>query len=48
MAAGVKASDEVILPSFTFVATAEAVVLAGSKPVFIDINAETYTLSRSD
>src|SRR5664280_269202 len=34
MACGVKQGDEVILPSFTFVATAEAVVLAGGKPVF--------------
>ena len=45
MAAGIKAGDEVILPSFTFVATAEAVVLAGGKPVFVDIDPETYTLS---
>jgi dTDP-4-amino-4,6-dideoxygalactose transaminase len=46
-AAGIKAGDEVILPSFTFVATAEAVVLAGGKPVFTDIDAETYNLSPS-
>jgi dTDP-4-amino-4,6-dideoxygalactose transaminase len=45
MAAGVKHGDEVILPSFTFVATAEAVVLAGGKPVFGDIDAKTYNLS---
>jgi len=45
MAAGVKIGDEVILPSFTFVATAEAVVMAGAKPVFADIDPETYTLS---
>jgi len=45
IAAGVKACDEVILPSFTFVATAEAVVLAGGKPVFVDIDAENYCLS---
>jgi dTDP-4-amino-4,6-dideoxygalactose transaminase len=44
-AAGVKLGDEVILPSFTFVATAEAVVLAGGKPVFADIEAETYNLA---
>jgi len=47
MACGVKQGDEVILPSFTFVATAEAVVLAGGKPVFTDINSETYNLSVS-
>jgi len=45
VAAGVKQGDEVILPSFTFVATAEAVVLANGKPVFTDIDPETYTLS---
>jgi perosamine synthetase len=44
-AVGVKAGDEVILPSFTFVATAEAVVLAGGKPIFADIDPETYNLS---
>jgi len=42
---GVKAGDEVVLPSFTFVATAEVVVFTGAKPVFVDINPETYTAS---
>jgi len=45
MAVGVKAGDEVICPSFTFVATAEAVALAGAKPVFADIDPKTYNLS---
>ena len=45
MAVGVKRDDEVILPSFTFVATVEAVVLAGGKPVFADIDPQTYNLS---
>lgn len=45
LAGDVKSGDEVILPSFTFIATAEAVVLAGGKPVFADIDPETYTLS---
>jgi dTDP-4-amino-4,6-dideoxygalactose transaminase len=45
VAAGVKQGDEVILPSFTFVATAEAAVMAGGKPVFADIDPETYHLS---
>lgn len=47
LAVGVKQGDEVILPSFTFVATAEAVVLAGAKPVFADIDPQTYNLSPS-
>jgi perosamine synthetase len=45
LAAGVKAGDEIILPAFTFVATAEAIVMAGAKPVFVDIDPKTYTLS---
>lgn len=36
--------DEVILPSFTFVATANAVVATGAKPVFIDIVKSSHTL----
>lgn len=44
-AAGVRQRDEIILPSFTFVATAEAVVFNKAKPVFADINPETYTVS---
>lgn len=47
MAIGVKHGDEVILPSFTFVATAEAVALAGAKPVFADIDPKTYNLAPS-
>jgi perosamine synthetase len=45
VAAGVKHGDEVILPSFTFVATAEVVVMIGAKPVFVDIDPATYTIS---
>lgn len=48
VAAGVKQDDEVILPSFTFVATAEAVVMAGGKPVFTDINPDTYNISPAE
>lgn len=43
--AGVKAHDEVILPSFTFVATAEVVAFVGAKPVFVDIDPTTYDIS---
>jgi perosamine synthetase len=48
LASGVKHGDEVILPSFTFVATAEAVVMAGGKPVFTDIDPETYNISPAE
>ena len=47
LSVGVSEGDEVILPSFTFVATAEMVVLTGAKPVFVDINPETYTIDPS-
>jgi len=36
--------DEVIMPSFTFVSTANAVVRCGAKPVFVDIRAETLNI----
>jgi perosamine synthetase len=45
LAAGVKRGDEVILPSFTFVATGEVVVMIGAKPVFVDIDPDTYNVS---
>ena len=48
MAIGIKTGCEVILPSFTFVATAEAVVLAGAKPIFVDIDPETYIISPTE
>ena len=43
-AAEVKRGDEVILPSLTFVATAEVVAMAGAKLVFVDIDPETYNV----
>jgi UDP-2-acetamido-2-deoxy-ribo-hexuluronate aminotransferase len=45
MAAGIGRGDEVIVPAFTFVATAEAVSLIGATPVFADINPHDYCLS---
>ena len=43
-ALGVGPGDEVIVPAFTFVATANAVLMAGAEPVFADIDAETFNL----
>ena len=39
-----KKNDEVIMPSYTFVSTANAFVLRGAKPVFIDINVENLNI----
>src|SRR3954470_22007506 len=44
LAAGIKAGDEVIVPSFTFAATANSVALTGATPVFADIDPATFTL----
>ncbi|MGC5584926.1 DegT/DnrJ/EryC1/StrS family aminotransferase [Ornithinimicrobium sp. W1665] len=44
LAAGIGAGDEVIVPSFTFAATANAVALTGARPVFADISADTFNL----
>lgn len=44
MAAGIHAEDEVIVPPYTFLATATAVVEANAVPVFADINLETFNL----
>ncbi|MDQ2836598.1 MAG: DegT/DnrJ/EryC1/StrS family aminotransferase [Actinomycetota bacterium] len=44
LAAGVKAGDEVIVPSFTFAATGNSVALAGATPVFVDISADSFCL----
>ena len=39
-----KPTDEVITTPFTFVATSNAIIIAGGKPVFVDIDPETYLI----
>jgi dTDP-4-amino-4,6-dideoxygalactose transaminase len=47
-ACGVRAGDEVLVPTFTFVATGSAVTALGAKPVFADIRPETYNLDPAE
>lgn len=42
--AGVKAGDEVLCPSLSFIATANAIAYAGATPVFVDIDESTYNM----
>ena len=46
-AVGVKAGDEVIVPPYTFIASATSVLTLGSIPVFVDIDPDTYNLDPS-
>ncbi len=47
MLCGAGPGDEVILPSFTFTSTANAVIRAGAKPVFVDIRPDTLNIDES-
>src|SRR6201995_2201396 len=46
--AGVKAGDEVICPSMSYVATANSIKYVGAKPVFAEVNPKTYNLDAED
>lgn len=45
IAAGIKEGDEIIVPSFSFAATANAVALTGAVPVFVDIDPKTFNIN---
>jgi dTDP-4-amino-4,6-dideoxygalactose transaminase len=44
MALGLKPGDEVITPSFTYIATTEVIALLGLKPVFVEVNKDTFCI----
>jgi len=44
----IKKGDEIIMPSYTFVSTANAFVLRGGKPVFVDIDPETLNIDPNE
>lgn len=48
MALGVERGDSVLVPSFTFAATAETVALLGAIPVFVDCDSKTFNMSIND
>lgn len=48
LALGVGPGDEVIVPSFTFVATANAVEYTGAQPVFCDVRPDTFNIDPED
>lgn len=45
MALGIKAGDEIVTTPFTFVSTAEVIVLLGAKPVFVDVEPDTGNIN---
>lgn len=47
-ASGIGPGDEVIVPSFTWISTANAVLYCGATPIFVDIDLETYNISLGD
>lgn len=44
MALGLKPGDEIITPSFTYIATTEVMALLGLKPVFVEVNPDTFCI----
>jgi UDP-2-acetamido-2-deoxy-ribo-hexuluronate aminotransferase len=48
MAIGAKPGDEILTPSFTYIATCEVIALLGLTPVFVEVDPDTFTIDPSD
>jgi dTDP-4-amino-4,6-dideoxygalactose transaminase len=48
LALGIGPGDEIIVPSHTFIATVTPAVILGARPVFVDVDPETYTMDPED
>ena len=48
MALGLQQGEEIIVPAFTYVATAEAIALLGLKPVMVDVDQKTFNINPSE
>ncbi|HRH03293.1 MAG TPA: DegT/DnrJ/EryC1/StrS family aminotransferase [Bacteroidia bacterium] len=48
VALGIKAGDEVLVPAFTWVSTANAIMYCGATPVFVDVNPVTFNVDPAD
>ncbi len=48
IAAGIKAGDEVLVPTLTFIATVNSVLLIGAKPILVDCDAKTLNMCLED
>jgi dTDP-4-amino-4,6-dideoxygalactose transaminase len=47
-ASGIGPGDEVIVPSFTWISTANSVLYCGATPIFVDIDLQTYNISLTE
>lgn len=48
MALGLKMGDEVLVPAFTYVATAEVIALLGLRPILVDVHSDTFNIDITD
>lgn len=48
LAAGIKPGDDVLVPSFSFIASANAIRFCGAKPVFVDIDPKTFNMETTE